>query len=68
MPSRGEEESRSLVFVALLGLVLAHVACCGRPGRPLATRPGLAAGREDRGLYWVLIAITGAIFVLVEAR
>ncbi len=54
-----------VVCFALLGLALAQVALASDPG--LGPRPPAspqAAGIKD--IYWVLIAITGVIFVLVE--
>jgi cytochrome c oxidase subunit II len=55
-----------LASVALLGLVFAHAAlAAGGPGlSPRGPDSPQAARIED--IYWLLIAITGAIFVLVE--
>ena len=55
-----------LVCVALLGLVLAHVALADDPAgiSPRGPDSPQAASIED--IYWLLIGITGAIFVLVE--
>jgi cytochrome c oxidase subunit II len=66
MPSRVRRRVGALVFVALLGLVLAHVAFAGDPVglSPRGPESPQAAKIED--IYWVLIAITGAIFILVE--
>src|SRR6266699_3473297 len=66
MPSRVRRRVGALVFVALLGLVLAHVAFAGDPAglSPRGQDSPQAAKIED--IYGELIAITGAIFVLVE--
>jgi cytochrome c oxidase subunit 2 len=65
MPSPVRRKLTVLGFAALLGLVFAHVALAGDPG---FSSPGpdspQAARIED--IYWILVAITGAIFVLVE--
>jgi cytochrome c oxidase subunit II len=56
----------ALVVVALLGLVLANAALAGDPAglSPRGPESPQAGGIEN--IYWLLIAITGAIFVLVE--
>ena len=53
-------------MVALLGLALAHVAYAGDPAglSPRGPDSPQAQGIED--IYWLLLGITGAIFVLVE--
>jgi len=66
MPSRVRRRAGALLIVALLGLALAHVAFAGddaglSPGGPDSPQ---ASGIED--IYWLLLAITGAIFLLVE--
>jgi len=52
--------------VALLGLAVVHVAYAGDPAglSPRGPDSPQAQGIED--IYWLLLAITGAIFVLVE--
>jgi cytochrome c oxidase subunit 2 len=54
------------LVVALLGLAVAHVAYAGDPAglSPRGPDSPQAQGIED--IYWLLLAITGAIFVLVE--
>jgi len=56
----------ALVLVALLGLALAHAALAGDPAglSPRGPDSPQASGIED--IYWLLIAITGVIFVVVE--
>jgi cytochrome c oxidase subunit II len=55
----------ALVVVALLGLVLAHTAFAGSGG--LAPQhPESPQANSIADIYWLLIAVTGAIFVLVE--
>jgi len=56
----------ALVFVALLGLVLAHVALAGDPAGLSPRGPESPQAAKIEGIYWLLIAITGGIFVLVE--
>jgi cytochrome c oxidase subunit 2 len=64
MPSR-VRKATVLVCLALLGLVCAQTALAGGPGlSPQGPNSPQASGIED--IYWLLIAITGAIFVLVE--
>jgi cytochrome c oxidase subunit II len=53
-------------FVALLGLVLAQTALADGPGlSPRGPSSPQASRIED--IYWLLLGVTGAIFVLVEA-
>jgi len=66
MPSRVRRRALALVFVALLGLVLAHVALAGDPAGLSPRGPDSPQAAKIEDIYWVLIAITGAIFVLVE--
>src|ERR1700758_2789238 len=66
MPSRVRRRALALVFVALLGLVLAHVALAGDPAGLSPRGPDSPQAAKITDIYWVLIAITGAIFVLVE--
>jgi cytochrome c oxidase subunit II len=66
MPSRVRRRAVALVFVALLGLVLAHVALAGDPAGLSPRGPDSPQASKIEDIYWVLIAITGAIFVLVE--
>jgi len=55
-----------LVFVALLGLVLAHVALAGDPAGLSPRGPDSPQAAKIEDIYWLLLGITGAIFVLVE--
>jgi len=55
-----------LVFVALLGLVLAHVALAGDPAGLAPRGPDSPQAAKITDIYWLLLGITGAIFVLVE--
>jgi cytochrome c oxidase subunit 2 len=55
-----------LVFVALLGLVLAHVALAGDPAGLSPRGPDSPQAAKITDIYWLLLGITGAIFVLVE--
>ena len=55
-----------LVFVALLGLVLTHVALAGDPAGLSPRGPDSPQAAKIEDIYWLLLAITGAIFVLVE--
>jgi cytochrome c oxidase subunit 2 len=55
----------ALVVVALLGLVLAHSALA-TPGGLGPQNPESPQANSIDDIYWLLIAITGAIFVLVE--
>jgi cytochrome c oxidase subunit II len=66
MPSRVRRRALVLVFVALLGLVLAHAALAGDPAGLSPRGPDSPQAAKIEDIYWVLIAITGAIFVLVE--
>jgi len=56
-----------LVFVALLGLVLAHVALAGDPAGLSPRGPDSPQAAKITDIYWLLLGITGAIFVLVES-
>ena len=56
-----------LVSMALLGLVLAHPAFAGDPAGLSPRGPDSPPASRIEDIYWLLIAITGAIFVLVEA-
>jgi cytochrome c oxidase subunit 2 len=56
-----------LVCVALLGLVLAQVALANDPAGLSPRGPESPPAGRIEDIYWLLIAITGAIFVLVEA-
>ena len=65
MPLRVRRKAAVLVCLALLGLLFAHVALAGGPGlSPRGPDSPQASRIED--IYWLLIAITGAIFLLVE--
>jgi cytochrome c oxidase subunit 2 len=55
-----------LVFIALLGLVLAHVALAGDPAGLSPRGPDSPQAAKITDIYWLLLGITGAIFVLVE--
>jgi cytochrome c oxidase subunit 2 len=55
-----------LVFVALLGLVLAHVALAGDAAGLSPRGPDSPQAAKITDIYWLLLGITGAIFVLVE--
>ena len=55
-----------LVVVALLGLALAHTALAGDPAGLSPRGPDSPQASSIQDIYWLLIAITGAIFVLVE--
>jgi cytochrome c oxidase subunit 2 len=56
----------ALVVVALLGLVLAHAAFAGDPAGLSPRGPDSPQAGRIEDIYWLLIAITGAIFILVE--
>jgi cytochrome c oxidase subunit II len=56
----------ALVVVALLGLVLAQVALAGEPAGLTPRGPDSPQAAKIEDIYWVLIAISGAIFVIVE--
>jgi cytochrome c oxidase subunit 2 len=65
MPGLVRRKALVLVCLALLGLLFTHVAWADGPGLSPRGPNSPQAGRiED--IYWLLIAITGAIFVLVE--
>src|SRR5438094_10095893 len=66
MPSRVRRRALALVFVALLGLVFAHGALAGDPAGLSPRGPDSPQAAKIEDIYWALIAITGAIFVLVE--
>lgn len=55
-----------LVLVALLGLALAHTAFAGDSAGLSPQGPDSPQASDIEDVYWLLIAITGAIFVLVE--
>ncbi len=55
-----------LVFVALLGLVLVHVALAGDPAGLSPRGPDSPQAAKIEDIYWLLLAITGGIFVIVE--
>jgi cytochrome c oxidase subunit II len=55
-----------LVCVALLGLVIAQVALADDPGGVSPRGPDSPQAADIESIYWLLIGITGAIFVLVE--
>jgi cytochrome c oxidase subunit II len=66
MPSRVRRRAGALTFVALLGLVLAHVAFAGDPAGLSPRGPDSPQANRIEDIYWLLIAIGGAVFVLVE--
>src|SRR5205085_8983004 len=66
MPSRVRRRAGALVVVALLGLVLAQVALAGDPAGLSPRGPDSPQAAKIADIYWVLIAISGAIFVVVE--
>ena len=66
MPSRVRRRALALVVVALLGLVLVQVALAGDPAGLSPRGPDSPQAAKIEDIYWVLIAITGAIFILVE--
>jgi cytochrome c oxidase subunit 2 len=66
MPSRVRRRAGAFVFVALLGLVLAHIALAGDPAGLSPRGPDSPQAAKIEDIYWLLVAITGAIFVLVE--
>jgi cytochrome c oxidase subunit 2 len=66
MPAPVRRSLVALSCVALLALVLAAAAAAGNGG----FAPVAPADRNESGIvstYWLILAITGAIFVLVEA-
>jgi cytochrome c oxidase subunit 2 len=56
----------ALGLIALLGLALAHTALAGSAAGLSPRSPGSPQASNIEDIYWVLIAITGVIFVLVE--
>src|SRR3954454_22979429 len=66
MPSRVRRRALALVFIALLGLVIAHVAFAGDPAGLSPRGPDSPQAAKIADIYWVLIAITGGVFILVE--
>src|SRR2546421_1236018 len=66
MPSRVRRRAGALVVVALLGLVLAHVALAGDPAGLSPRGPDSPQSARIEDIYWLLLAISGAIFILVE--
>lgn len=66
MPSRVRRKAGALVVVALLGLVFAHVALAGDPAGLSPRGPDSPQASRIEDIFWLLLVITGAIFVLVE--
>ena len=66
MPSRVRRRALALVFVALLGLVLAHVAFAGDPAGLSPRGPDSPQASKIEDIYWVLIAISGAVLLAVK--
>jgi cytochrome c oxidase subunit 2 len=65
MPSLVRRKALAVACFALVGLVFAHTALADGPGlSPRGPSSPQAARIED--IYWLLLAITGAIFILVE--
>jgi cytochrome c oxidase subunit II len=66
MPAPVRRFARVLVCVALLALALAGAALAGNGGfAPVA--PASPNEKGIRAVYWLILALTGAVFVLVEA-
>ena len=55
-----------LVLIALLGLIFVHTAVAGDPAGLSPRGPDSSQATRIEDIYWLLIAITGGIFVLVE--
>jgi cytochrome c oxidase subunit 2 len=66
MPPPVRRKTLVLVCVALLGLVLAGVALADDPAGLSPRGPDSPQASRIEDIYWLLVAITGAIFVLVE--
>ena len=66
MPSRVRRRVLALVVVAVLGLLLAQVAIAGDPAGLSPRGPDSPQASNIEDIYWVLIGISGAIFILVE--
>jgi cytochrome c oxidase subunit II len=65
MPSPVRRKTLVLVSVALAGLLLPHIACADPAGlTPRGPESPQATRIED--VYWLLLGITAAIFILVE--
>lgn len=66
MPTPVRRKTIVLVCVALLGLAFAQIALADDPAglTPRGPDSPQASGIED--IYWLLLAVAGAIFVLVE--
>ena len=72
MRDRRRQQARSarrkvivLICLALLGLVFAHVAVASDPGLS-SPSPASPQASSIKDIYWVLVAVTGVIFILVE--
>jgi cytochrome c oxidase subunit II len=66
MPRALRRRAGVLVLVALLGLALAHTALAGDSAGLSPRGPDSPQASDIEDIYWLLIAITGAIFVLIE--
>jgi cytochrome c oxidase subunit II len=66
MPKPVRRKTLVLVCVALLGLALAHIAAAADDAGLSPRGPDSPQAADIADIYWVLVAITGAIFVLVE--
>jgi cytochrome c oxidase subunit 2 len=66
MPTGVRRRVFVLVVMALLGLAFAHVAFAGDPAGLSPRGPDSPQAARIEDIYWLLIAITGAIFLLVE--
>jgi cytochrome c oxidase subunit II len=66
MPGALRRRAGVLALIALLGLVLVNVALAGDPAGLSPRGPDSSQATRIEDIYWLLIAIAGAIFVLVE--
>jgi cytochrome c oxidase subunit 2 len=67
MPTPVRRKTIVLVCVALLGLVLAQIAFAADEPAGLTPRgPDSPQAARIEDIYWLLVAVTGVIFVLVE--
>ena len=66
MPRALRRRAGVLVLVALFGLALAHTALAGDSTGLSPRGPDSPQASDIEDIYWLLIAVTGAIFVLVE--
>jgi cytochrome c oxidase subunit 2 len=66
MPSPVRRKLTVLVCFALLGLVFAHVALADDPAGLSPRGPDSPQASRIEDIYWLLVAVTGVIFILVE--